>query len=423
MRTLLGSGVLHTMFLVGPPNPLVDALISRHVDFSMGLTYPSTCFKNKWFWRVPSCPRRKELAQKSMKVDKATQRYEHWLAQWMPLMPRDLSLKHTLMKRDGFSFLRATFYRWIQVWPEVCEELAEAPRVLAIGDLHVENFGTWRDQEGRLVWGINDFDEAYNLPYTNDLVRLAVSALLASESDHLNLKLKEACDAILTGYMDGLRSGGQPFVLSERHPWLREIATNSLRDPGRFWRTMHAFPVVKHAIPQPAQRALQQLMPDPGLSSRIRRRVAGLGSLGRPRYVAITEWQGGAIAREAKALAPSACTWVREGREDATILYQTIMNQAIRSRDPFVQVQGNWLVRRLSPFCSRMELAVLPKTRDESRLLHAMGWETANVHLGSRKMQQIVRRDLSRRKAKWLRTATKVMVQATRTDWKEWRTR
>jgi len=32
--------------------------------------------------------------------------------------------------------------------------------VLAVGDLHVENFGTWRDAEGRLIWGVNDFDES-----------------------------------------------------------------------------------------------------------------------------------------------------------------------------------------------------------------------------------------------------------------------
>lgn len=183
----------------------------------------------------------------------------------------------------------------------------EAPRVLAVGDLHMENFGTWRDQEGRLVWGINDFDEAYRLPYTNDLVRLAASALLASESGHFHLKYKEACDAILTGYMEASRSSGQPFILSERHPWPRDMATNYLRDPGHFWQRMRAFPVVEHAVPQSARRALRGLMPVPRLAYRIRHRVAGLGSLGRPRYVDIAEWKGGAIAREAKALAPSAC--------------------------------------------------------------------------------------------------------------------
>ena len=48
-------------------------------------------------------------------------------------------------------------------------------KLKGVGDLHVENFGTWRDVEGRLVWGVNDFDEAYALPYTNDLVRLVAS--------------------------------------------------------------------------------------------------------------------------------------------------------------------------------------------------------------------------------------------------------
>jgi uncharacterized protein (DUF2252 family) len=358
-----------------------------------------------------------------MKVDRATQRYEQWLAQRMPLVPRDLHLKHALMKRDAFSLLRATFYRWMQIWPVVCEELAGAPAVLAVGDLHVENFGTWRDQEGRLIWGINDFDEAYKLPYANDLVRLAVSAILASEADHLGLKPREACEAILTGYMEGLQSGGQPFVLSERHPWLRDIATNSLRDPVRFWRKMEALPLVNETIPQNARRALQQLMPEPGLSYCVRRRVAGLGSLGRPRYVALAEWKGGTIAREAKALAPSACTWAQDDHGATTILYQAILDHAVRCRDPFVQVQGNWLVRRLSPYCSRIELAVLPKKRDEGRLLHAMGWETANVHQASGGVQQILRRDLAKRTAKWFRTATKAMAQATKSDWKEWRAR
>jgi uncharacterized protein (DUF2252 family) len=359
----------------------------------------------------------------AMKIDNATQQYEHWLGQQVRLVPRDLRMKHRLMKRDAFSFLRATIYRWMQVWPEVCPELRSAPAVLAVGDVHVENFGTWRDQEGRLIWGMNDFDEACDLPYTSDLVRLAVSAILASEADHLGLKLKDACDAILTGYMEALHSGGRPFVLSERHPWLREMATTSLRNPVRFWRKMQALPLVKGTIPPTARRALQQLLPEPGLLYRVRHRVAGLGSLGRPRYVALAEWQGGTIAREVKALAPSACSWAQHGRGMSTIRYHELLAQAVRCRDPFVQVYDTWLVRRLSPHCSRIELDSLPKKFDKDRLLRAMGWETANVHLGTRRAQQILRRDVAKRQAKWLRTATKAMVQATKADWKEWRVR
>lgn len=152
-----------------------------------------------------------------MKIHRATRLYEAWLAKQIHLVPIDLALKHKTMKRDAFLFFRSTFYRWMQVWPEVCRDVVTAPLLLAIGDAHVENFGTWRDSEGRLIWGINDFDEAYPLPYTNDLVRLAVSATLATDTKQLAIKPKVACDALLTGYTEGLNSGGQPFVLAEEH--------------------------------------------------------------------------------------------------------------------------------------------------------------------------------------------------------------
>jgi uncharacterized protein (DUF2252 family) len=150
-----------------------------------------------------------------LNIRKATQLYEAWLAEQTPLFRKHIALKHVLMKESAFAFLRATFYRWMQLWPEVCADLVSAPTVLAVGDLHVENFGTWRDVDGRLVWGINDFDEVYQLPYTIDLVRLASSALLAITDDQLALKPKEACDAILTGYKQGIESGGAPVVLAE----------------------------------------------------------------------------------------------------------------------------------------------------------------------------------------------------------------
>jgi len=90
----------------------------------------------------------------------------------------DLRLKHRDMAGSLFAFLRATFYRWSQLWKEVCPDLTDAPRLLAVGDLHVENFRTWRDAEGRLVWGVNDFDEVAEMPYAVDLVRL-VTALFS----------------------------------------------------------------------------------------------------------------------------------------------------------------------------------------------------------------------------------------------------
>jgi uncharacterized protein (DUF2252 family) len=135
-----------------------------------------------------------------MNVVESTRAWERWLRQRLPVIVEpDLRHKHTQMEADPFSFLRGSFYRWAQVWPQLCTDLTAAPLVLGVGDLHVENFGTWRDREGRLIWGINDFDEAATVPYTNDLVRLCTSALLAIEeaclatSERLRVRPRRVC--------------------------------------------------------------------------------------------------------------------------------------------------------------------------------------------------------------------------------------
>ena len=143
-----------------------------------------------------------------MNIVQATEKYEAWLGKRTRLLPDDLKLKHDSMRKGVFPFLRATFYRWSQLWPNVCPAAAKAPVLLAVGDLHIENFGTWRDIEGRLIWGINDFDEVSFMPYTIDLVRLGTSAHLAIDAAHLTIAKKDACDSILKGYQNGWRQGG-----------------------------------------------------------------------------------------------------------------------------------------------------------------------------------------------------------------------
>jgi hypothetical protein len=355
----------------------------------------------------------------TMNIQQATRRYETWLAGHIRVIKSDLGAKHELMAKDAFSFLRATFYRWMQLFPELCPKLAGTPTVLAVGDLHVENYGTWRDAEGRLVWGINDFDEAFPLPYTVDLVRLATSAWLAIELGHLSLVPADACAAILEGYINGLEIGGEPFVLSEKHPLLREAVTSRLRDPTLFWEKFSALPTIGH-VPAKVRLMLKQAMPERGLAFRVAHRRAGLGSLGRERFTAIAEWRGGKIAREAKALLPSACAWAG-GLSNNEIYYLRMLSNAVRAPDPFLAVDNGWVLRRLSPYCSRIELSQLPRGHDEEKLLRAMGRELANVHFGTRRGVAAVRRDLPQRKSNWLRQAAEIMAEATLKDWKEWR--
>lgn len=355
-----------------------------------------------------------------MNFAQSTKRYETWLGARLKLIPADLRLKHARMREGLFPFLRGTFYRWAELWPVVCPADRQAPPVLAVGDLHVANFGTWRDGDGRLVWGINDFDEAAPMPYTVDLVRLASSALIARQEAQLPLKAGPACKAILEGYRAALAAGGSPIVLGERHHWLREMAVSGARDPFVFWERMARLPRWRTPISEECLKALGKAMPETAVPARIVHRIAGLGSLGRERYATISDWRGAKVAREAKALTTSAWAWAQASRGAVRIYYRDIVRQAVRSPDPSLRVHGRWVVRRLAHDCCRIDWQTLPKRQDEARMLYNMGWETANVHLGSAPGRRLVA-DLDRRPDGWLLRSARLMARATEADWEEWR--
>jgi hypothetical protein len=352
-----------------------------------------------------------------MNIHQATAQYESWLARQIPLLPPDLRLKHTLMRQNPFQFFRATFYRWAQVWAEAASPWAAGPVVLSVGDLHVENFGTWRDVESRLVWGVNDYDEAYPLPYTNDLIRLATSAFLAVEQ--LDVSPKRATTEILRGYRESLKAGGQPFVLVDRSTPLRSMVRHRLKEPQKFWRKLRNLAPCKTPPRPDVLAAVRSILPDEKIRLRFAHRVAGLGSLGRERFTGLGIWEGGSIAREAKAWALSACLFAVD-RNDGRMFLEEILGRAVRAHDPFWKLKGKWLVRRLSPDCFRLELMHLPKKREELNLFYSMGWETANIHIGSGKAGQI-RKDLLRKPAHWLYRAAVTMQEQVLQDWKEWR--
>src|SRR6476646_6830700 len=262
----------------------------------------------------------------------ATIDYEDWLSRQVDVVEADLQLKHRQMASSLFAFLRATFYRWGPLWRETCPNLVETPRVLAVGDLHVEHFGSWRDKEGRLVWGVNDFDEVARMPYAADLVRLVTSAILAQSENRLAIDAGGAATAVLEGYAESLEAGGKPFILEESHPALREMALGAERDPTHFWPKLNSLPPV--TPPKRVQRLLQHSLPDNAGEIAFSHRTAGVGSLGRPRYVAIAECNGGLVAREAKAWLPSAWGWA-QGRLKEHAFSVRLLKHSVRQPDPY----------------------------------------------------------------------------------------
>lgn len=374
-----------------------------------------------------------------MNIVISTQNYELWLSQQLAknglsLDTKALDSKHDEMASAPFPFLRSTFYHWWYRWQTGPKnEWRNAPSVLSVGDLHVENFGTWRDTEGRLIWGINDFDEAFQLPYTNDLVRLATSILLAMRAeDCLHLPFGQVCQQLLAGYYATLKSGkaaASPLVLSDSHQWLLEIANKELNNPDKFWKKLDKQPSVElrdgatevesEGVPIDCHEAIESRLPTNFQLHHWKRRKAGLGSLGRPRFVALGTWNGGRLAREAKAAIPSAVFWERQAQNTESFV-SDILQGAVRCPDPFFAVHGKWLVRRLSPDCDKLELGLIPKKR-EAEFLYAMGRETANIHLGSSAAIPDVTAHLNALPANWLEIAAHESTRQVTGDWEVWR--
>lgn len=360
-----------------------------------------------------------------MRIVQATRRFEAWLGKRIKLVPEDLEYKHHQMKADPFLFFRATYYRWCQLWREECPQLAGAAETRVVGDLHLENFGSWRDSEGRLIWGVNDFDEAHPMGFANDLVRLTVSAFLAAELNAaFAIKKKDICEEILGGYSLHLKKGGEPYVLMEKHPLLREMALQDLRKPIEFWKRLKAKTTVipEKKVPAAARSAIRSISPDVDYDFRVVRTPKGLGSLGRQRFVAMGEWKGGMFAREAKAAAPSALLWAedRKTTEGNPFLDKTVRS-AVRCHDPYYETRKGWLVRRLGPDCSRIDISELNHHHDRAFLLRCMGAETANIHLGGKKAQRRILKDLGKMSADWLLEAAEKLHRKCLSDWREFR--
>ena len=349
-------------------------------------------------------------------IHESARQYEDWLRGQLhgDVVQKDLAKKHDKMRRSPFVFLRATFWRWAEMILDVCPDLAGGTRVLAVGDIHIENFGTWRDVDGRLAWGVNDFDEAAEMPYVLDLVRLAASALLGREGR--STTDEEICAAILYGYRQGLLAP-RPVVLDRDRLWLRELVLVSEDERAKFWKKIGA--LKGKPAPKRYQKAIAVAMPEPRLSIKTAQRSAGTGSLGRPRWVGTADWRGAPIVREAKALVTSA--WYRaHGRSNHAVRVSEIANGRFRPLDPWYRIKNGLIVRRLSPNNRKIEIENSKSTLFTHDMLRAMGFELANVHLGTTDRGDAIRRDLEKRKRRWLTANARKASDATTREYQEW---
>ena len=344
---------------------------------------------------------------KTLSMKAAQAAHEAWLAQHCAVVPADLDRKRAAMANDAFGFFRATCFRFAARFAGLLPAAAAQPAVPSIGDAHLENFGTWRDAEGRLVWGVNDLDEAAMLPWPTDLLRLATSALLTRGAPDAHVVQR----ALLDGYNAGL-AAPRPFILDEAHAPMRDVAAPTPAARATFWAKIDRLP--DGEPPAPMRAALLAALPPGSGPARFGPRVAGMGSLGRPRFVAIAEWRGGRVVREAKALVPSAWIATGAGAVDAAAL----AHGPQRAPDPWLAIGAAMVIRRLAPDSRKLNIA----PGDEPAflaLLGAMGAELANFH-GSAGGAAAIVAGLQAQRRHWLAQGAETLAAAVREDFVAW---
>lgn len=359
-----------------------------------------------------------------MGIVAANRAYERWLSEQLggAVVKADLKTKHEKMGDNAFAFLRATYWRWAETILTLCPDLAGAPAVLAVGDTHLENFGTWRDEDGRLIWGVNDFDECAEMPYPLDLVRLATSAALALPDTQ---PLKTICASLLEGYRGGIEEPAA-FVLDRDHLWLRKRFDVDEDARAAFWRKVDEQYEQQSKARKPKEPPQSWLplfaeaLPEPSITLTYWPHTAGTGSLGRPRWLGYGIWRHGPLLREGKALVASGWTRTHGGGQSQV---NTIARGRFRAPDPWYNAKDNVLLRRLSANNRKLEVK---KKRDVPRLLHptmlqSMGRDLAAVHLGTGDRRDAVRNDLAGRKRGWLRAQVEAALVFISDEYDAWR--
>ena len=121
------------------------------------------------------------------------------------LMRRDpaaFRVKFRKMAADPFAFFRGTAAVFFDDVAALEDPWAtgDGRRVWIQADLHAENFGTYIDSDGRLVFDVNDFDEAYLGHWTWDLQRFVASLGLLCWRKALP---DEVIDQLVATFVDG----------------------------------------------------------------------------------------------------------------------------------------------------------------------------------------------------------------------------
>lgn len=353
--------------------------------------------------------------------------------QFAPLMersPQAFRRRFRKMAADPFAFYRGSaslFYDDVDALEDPWVD-AVTSRVWVHGDLHAENFGTYMDSRGMLVFDVNDFDEAYLGHYTWDLMRCAASLALlgwrrafpdevirdlvaryvrgyldqvryyASVEDDLgwSLNLDNAEGAVLEALHTAQESTrlellGRETLVEERRRHFRHGAHSRALEEAEREQVEEAYARYLRSIPEHKRfdREVAYMVKDV-----VARSGLGIGSAGLTTYSLLVEGSSQALEndvllsmKQGNVAAPSAVV------EDSRLAdafrhhgHRTAMSQrALQAHaDPFLgwtEIDGTgFVVREVSPYEQDLAWRDLVEPQDIAALVGDLGRATAKVH-------------------------------------------
>jgi hypothetical protein len=310
--------------------------------------------------------------------------------------PKLLGRKWTRMAASPFAFLRGASGLWAEALKRQPKLLHGFPgRGVVVGDLHLENFGTFQTAKGP-AFQVNDFDETFVGPWAFDLLRVLTSVLLArGELGVSGTAVLSLADALLEGHARGVRGGRQspPSFIEElldeaSRASEEKLLKKKLESRERLARDGERLIPAPEAVVRDVPDALRRWAAT--LEPRVReleglqvldvvRRVAGTGSLGVERALALCRGLDGLVLVELKQ--------ARGSPTDPVATSSERLVELMRKALPAMPEGFGWsrlgglpvVVHPLHPGEEKLEAAGLP-AKQLGEVMHYLGFVAGQVH-------------------------------------------
>ena len=301
----------------------------------------------------------------------------------------------------------------------------QTSRVWIHGDLHAQNFGTYMNSSGQLVFNVNDFDEAYVGPFIWDLKRFSASVALIGYSKALSDRvITELVGAFARAYLTELRAvaaGGDDAIgsitLDNATGVLRRVlqearlntrvdllaGQTTIDDYERRFSLGDGVYDVDEPTAATVRAAFQDYLgtlPSHGdsLSTNIKdiklRKGVGIGSAGLPSYNLLLEGHTQALENDViiymkQAQVPAVARWIDDERVRSYFRHQghrtSESQRALQAHaDPwlgYTELNGvGQLVAEVSPYAADLDWADVNEPEELTGVVSDLGRAVARMH-------------------------------------------